>query len=87
MRIEAEVEERRGLIWPLSAVGLCGGLLAFVALQPAVSATTFLVSAAVVTSLSFVALLRSAPRRIAGRGVSMRRVLATLSLSCFLRPR
>ncbi len=72
MRIEAEVEERRGLIWPLSAVGLCGGLLAFVALQPAVSAMTFLVSAAIVTSLSFVALLRSAPKRIAG----MRRVNA-----------
>jgi hypothetical protein len=68
MRVEAEVEERRGLVWPFSAVGLCAALLSFVALHPALSATTFIVSAVVVTLLSFLALVRTAPsKRVTGK--------------------
>jgi hypothetical protein len=72
VRAFAEVSKARGLAWTLGATGISAGLLGFVALQKSVSATTFIAIAALVTTLSFVALTRGAPTR--GRRRATRRV-------------
>ena len=79
MRVDAEVSEGRSLGWPLAAAGLSAALLVFVGLEPAVTTTTYVATAALLTALSFIALSRSAPstrrgrRRVGadGRGLSV----------------
>jgi hypothetical protein len=79
MRLEGEVSERRGPLWPLAVVALSGGLVAFLALQTAATAATFVGIAALITALSLFALTRNVPpprtgkRRIAAdaRGLSV----------------
>lgn len=63
MRVEAEVSKTRGLAWTLAATGVSAGLLALVASQDSVSATTLVGIAALVTTLSFLALVRGAQAR------------------------
>ncbi len=73
MRAFAEVSKARGLAWTLGATGISAGLLGFVALDRTISASTFVAIAALVTTLSFVALMRGAPsRRGRGRGIRHR---------------
>ncbi len=67
MRVDAEVTEGRRLVWPLTAAGLSGVLLLFVSLQTAVTAATFVVTAFLLTALSFMALARGAPASRRGR--------------------
>lgn len=79
MRIEAEVSKGRGLAWTLGATGVSAALLLFVALGETVSLATFFTTAALVMTLSFVALARGAryrrgpKRRVGadGRGLSV----------------
>ncbi|MDF2697455.1 MAG: hypothetical protein K0S65_5838, partial [Labilithrix sp.] len=67
MRVDAEVTEGRSLAWPLAAAGLSAALLVFVAVQPAVTTTTFVGIAALLTALSFMALSRGTPSTRRGR--------------------
>jgi hypothetical protein len=67
MRVDAEVTEGRSLVWPLVAAGVSSALLAFVALQPAVTAATLLAIAALLTALSFMVLSRGASKVRRGR--------------------
>ena len=68
MRVDAEVSEGRSLGWPLAAAGLSAALLVFVGLQPAVTTSTYVATAALLTALSFIALSRSAASARRGRG-------------------
>jgi hypothetical protein len=63
MRVEAEVSKGRGLAWTLGATGLSAAILVVGALQSALSASTVVAMVALVTTLSFLALTRDAPRR------------------------
>jgi len=67
MRVDAEVTQGRSLGWPLAAAGLSGALLLFVGIQAAVTTTTYVVVAFLLTALSFLALARGAPSRRRGR--------------------
>jgi hypothetical protein len=61
MRVDAVVTEGRGLGRPVAAGALSAALLVFLARQDAVTPATFVATAAILTSLSFVALSRTAP--------------------------
>jgi hypothetical protein len=79
MRIEAEVSKGRGLAWTLGATGVSAVMLLFVALEQTVSLATFFATAALLMTLSLVALARGArdprgpKRRVGadGRGLSV----------------
>jgi hypothetical protein len=60
MRIDAEVTQGRNMVWPLAAAGLSATLLVLFARLVLVTPITFISLAALITTLSFIALTRPA---------------------------